>query len=71
MLLRHVREVNLQILTSICVAENMFFMVATMASKMERDLIRERTPGGVAPGRVRIDARSEWSSRASSRMEFW
>lgn len=30
------------------IAEKMLFMVATMAAEMERDLIRERTPGGLA-----------------------
>ncbi len=54
----HAREVNLEILTGICVglhkpngrtiADKMLFMVAAMAAEMERELIHERTMDGLA-----------------------
>jgi DNA invertase Pin-like site-specific DNA recombinase len=61
----HARDVNVHILTGICaglhkpngqtMADKMLFMVAAMAAEMERELIRERTPDGLAaaeaPGR--------------------
>jgi DNA invertase Pin-like site-specific DNA recombinase len=53
----HARGINLHILTGICagthrpngatIADKMLFMVAAMASEMERDLIRERTLDGL------------------------
>jgi DNA invertase Pin-like site-specific DNA recombinase len=61
----HARDVNVHILTGICaglhkpngqtMVDKMLFMVAAMAAEMERELIRERTPDGLAaaeaPGR--------------------
>ena len=53
----HARGINLHILTGICagihrpdgatIADKMLFMVAAMATEMERDLIRERTLDGL------------------------
>lgn len=53
----HAQGINLHILTGICagihrpngatIADKMLFMVAAMAAEMERDLIRERTHGGL------------------------